>query len=392
MTAFCTNSLNNAFQIIPFRFRGYANGVERNDRTRLFQITTSLDPKLGGPTSVVLATLKYLDHIFDHKLIIFGKSLPSVSRQVSIPTFMNNRYGFTFKRLKFLGLHENRDTDIVLIHGFYLYSTLISLLFFKSGNIYLMPHGSLEEYQERVGKFRKYIFRLCLGLVLRNREIHFLLGSHPERKSVLKLFPNAKISVVGLGISLEDMPLARVKTLNRPIKLFCMSRISGKKRIDLCVRAVEKLNILENRYSLEIIGSGELKLENELRKLVAQLNLEQVVKFSGFLEGREKSSAISASDILLLPSENENFAVAVAESIAAGKPVVVSKYVAMHEFVDRYKTGITLDSLQVDDLVKAIEMVSENYTQFQKNCIDSLHKLSWEEVHKNWIRALTNWI
>ena len=364
--------------------------MECTNKTRLFQITTSLDPKLGGPTNVVIGTYKFLNENFDHKLIIFGQASIEISDCVNIPTFRNNRYGFTLRRMRSMGFLESRDSDIILIHGFYLYSTLISLFFFNSMNIFLMPHGALEEYQEKFGRLRKRVFRIFLKILLRNREIHFLVGSDAEKISILKLYPNAKISVVGLGIELANLPTARPHSVSRPIRLFCMSRISTKKRIDLCILALKKLNSQEIRYTLEIIGSGEPKLESALRKLVSELRLEQEVKFSGFLEGSEKTSAMFDSDIFLLPSENENFAIAVAESIAAGRPVVVSNFVAMHEFVEKYRTGITLDSLQVEDLVNAIEIVSENYAQFQKNCLDSLHLLGWEIIQNSWLRTLKN--
>jgi glycosyltransferase involved in cell wall biosynthesis len=206
--------------------------------------------------------------------------------------------------------------------------------------------------------------------------------------SILEVYPDAKITVVGLGIHTTRVGVQKSRNSNEPIKLFCMSRISEKKRIDLCIRALAKLNSNKLRYTLEIIGSGNLALEQELRKLVSELNLENEVAFSGFLEGAQKTNAISGADIFLLPSENENFAVAVAESISLGKPVVVSKHVALHEFVDRHSTGITLNSLEVDSLVSAIEAVNEDYALFQKQCLASAHFLDWKEVQKKWLQAL----
>lgn len=364
--------------------------MQAHGKRRIIQISSSIDPKLGGPSSVVISATKFLRTHFDHSLIVFGQSVAGLREVEIIPTFRNNRYGFTFQRIKKISYDIQIDSDILLIHGFYLYSTLISLIAFKTRNVFLMPHGSLEDYQGGIGRLRKFIFRILLRIILRKRTIHFLLGSEPEKESILKLYPNAKITVVGLGLELYTLNSARPQRLNNPIKLLCMSRISAKKRIDLCICALEKLNSEERRYSLEIIGSGDRKLEEELRRLVSKLNLENEVKFTGFLEGENKLLALFDSDIFLLPSENENFAIAVAESIAAGKPVVVSRFVAMHEFVDMHKTGITLNSLQVEELVTAIKHITEKYVQFQNNCLDSRHLLDWEEVQKAWIRALSN--
>lgn len=156
----------------------------------------------------------------------------------------------------------------------------------------------------------------------------------------------------------------------------------------MCIRALYKLNSSKQSYTLEIIGSGDCRLENRLRNLVAELNLDNCVTFSGHLESIKKTDAASRADIFLLPSENENFAVAVAESISLGKPVVVSKFVAMHEFVDCHHTGITINSLDVDSLARAIEYVYRNYAKFQENCLESAHLLDWMEVQKKWLQVL----
>jgi glycosyltransferase involved in cell wall biosynthesis len=151
---------------------------------------------------------------------------------------------------------------------------------------------------------------------------------------------------------------------------------------------MSKLNEGNIQYHLDIYGTGDQFLENELNDLVKDLNLGEQVTFKGHVGGESKDLAIQNSDILLLPSENENFAVAVAESIAFGKPVVVSKFVAMHEFVDTHSTGLTLDELDVQKLVSAIKEVSNNFSTYQENCMASAHLLAWKEVIERWFHVI----
>jgi glycosyltransferase involved in cell wall biosynthesis len=267
-------------------------------------------------------------------------------------------------------------------------STLIALFYSQTKNIFLMPHGSLEAYQNKKSRVIKYLFRQVVKGLLRGRRIHFLAASNSETISVLEIYPDVEVTVVGIGIHTTSVNLEKFPSPKEPIKLFCLSRISEKKRIDLCIRALYKLNSSKQSYTLEIIGSGDCRLENRLRNLVAELNLDNCVTFSGHLESIKKTDAASRADIFLLPSENENFAVAVAESISLGKPVVVSKFVAMHEFVDCHHTGITINSLDVDSLARAIEYVYRNYAKFQENCLESAHLLDWMEVQKKWLQVL----
>lgn len=353
----------------------------------MVQITASLDPKLGGPHTVVDKTIHFLAEKYRCRLLIFGHSIKNYEGAIVNSTFRNNRYGFIFGIPKIETRLALRRSTILLIHGYYLWSTLIALYFSSTRNVFLMPHGSLELYQETKGKFRKEIFTRIVNLLLRGRAIHFLVGSNSEVLSVQRIFPNSTISVVGLGVQVSKFTEARSQ-IHAPIKLFCLSRITNKKRIDLCVRAMSKLNEGNIQYHLDIYGTGDQILENELNELVKDLNLGEQVTFKGHVDGEFKDLAIKNSDILLLPSENENFAVAVAESIAFGKPVVVSKFVAMHEFVDTHSTGLTLDELDVQKLVSAIKEVSNNFSTYQENCMASAHLLAWKEVIKRWFHVI----
>lgn len=354
---------------------------------KFVQISASLDPKLGGPYIVVDETNKYFSEKYMSQLLIFGTSVGTFKNSIVNSTFKNNRYGFVLGFLRIEARLAIKQSTILLIHGYYLWSTLIGLYFSKTKHIFLMPHGSLELYQETTGKFRKKIFTKIFNRLLRGRAIHFLVGSNSEVLSVQRIFPNSAISVVGLGVQVSKFTEARSQ-IHSPIKLFCLSRITSKKRIDLCVRAMSKLNEGNIQYHLDIYGTGDHFLKNELNELVKNLNLGEQVTFKGHVDGESKDFAIQNSDILLLPSENENFAVAVAESIAFGKPVVVSKFVAMHEFVDTHSTGLTLDELDVQKLVSAIKEVSNNFSTYQENCMASAHLLAWKEVIKRWFHVI----
>ena len=355
----------------------------------LVQVSASLQPKLGGPHAVVVHIHPYLSNHYNYQLLVYGSSTVNLDKLEINSTFLNNRFGLRFKIPNRISRRTMKNADILLIHGFYLWSTLLTLYFSKCQNIFLMPHGSLELYQWEKGKFRKKIFTKLVNLLLKARNIHFLVGSNSEVVSISQSFPNSKISVVGLGIQKFNL-VETSSRIHSPIQLFCLSRIANKKRIDLCIRAMSKLNEGNNKYHLSIYGAGNLLLEKELNELVKELNLGEQVSFKGHVDGESKEFAIQNSDILLLPSENENFAVAVAESIAFGKPVVVSKFVAMHEFVDTYYTGLTIDELHVDKLVSAVKEVSDKFSTYQENCIASAHFLAWEEVIKVWFKTIDN--
>ncbi len=353
----------------------------------LVQVSASLHPKFGGPHAVVAGTHPRLQRYYDCPLLVFGFSTLQGTNIHENPTFLNNRFGFSFRRPNRNTRNSLRNADILLLHGFYLWSTLVSIHYSKTNNVFLMPHGSLERYQEKNGGFKKHLFTLVVGFLLKSRRIHFLVGSEMEVSSVRLKFPDADISVVGLGVESMVGP-NYASTLHSPIRLFCLSRISSEKRLDLCIRAIHSLNITSPKYILNIYGLGSEALERELKNLVEALGIQQSVNFMGHVEGDAKTEALMNSDIFLLPSENENFAVAVAESIAFGKPVVVSQFVATHQFVDKHKAGITINQLEVESLVVGIREVTNNFSTIQRNCVSSAPLLDWDVVIRRWTSAI----
>jgi glycosyltransferase involved in cell wall biosynthesis len=139
---------------------------------------------------------------------------------------------------------------------------------------------------------------------------------------------------------------------------------------------------------LTIAGEGDETLLRDLIQIVEMNNLEDVVKFIGFIDGEDKHELYRDSDLLLLPSENENFAISIAEAIAHQVPVVVSQNVAMHSFVKTHQTGKIIDELNVENLAEAIISLKSDYYKYWKGCANSKSILDWNVVFGRWREIL----
>lgn len=355
---------------------------------RLTQISATLDKKLGGPTSVVLDTHDFfLDRFFNYTLLVFGETTLIEANSFKAPTLFRNRFALLNNPLNLTFIRKLRKSDVILLHGYYLFSTIYSLLFYKGDRIFLMPHGTFEFYQQKKHKIRKLVFGLFLNVFLRSREIHFLVASEAEVPSLKAKFPKNSVTVVGIGVNLQKLNLNESRNENE-IRLIFMGRIAEKKRIDLCMQAVKTLKLMGYKICFEIVGTGDEFLIQFLKNLVKELEIEDSVHFLGHLENEELYRVLALSHIFILPSENENFAIAVAESIGASVPVIVSKNVAMHNFVSKYKVGITIDNLESNLIVNAILDLLDNYSQFRDNCIKNRSLLDWSSVFVQWEEVL----
>jgi glycosyltransferase involved in cell wall biosynthesis len=77
-------------------------------------------------------------------------------------------------------------------------------------------------------------------------------------------------------------------------------------------------------WRLRIIGPDERGHASELAALAAELKTQRV-SIEGSVAGDAKTAAYREADLFVIPTLNENFAVTVAEALAAGTPVIATK-------------------------------------------------------------------
>ncbi|WP_407166042.1 glycosyltransferase family 4 protein [Bradyrhizobium sp. ORS 111] len=109
-------------------------------------------------------------------------------------------------------------------------------------------------------------------------------------------------------------------TDDRPVVLFA-AKFQHRKRPDDLLRAASRLRDEKADFHLLMIGSGEM--ETELRFLAQTLSLDNI-HFAGFVNQAALPRYYAASDIFVLPSENEPWGLAVNEAMCAGMPIVAS--------------------------------------------------------------------
>jgi glycosyltransferase involved in cell wall biosynthesis len=352
---------------------------------KILQIGTNLTPAIGGPYQVVLNVAKRLTKSVDLELWSFGSpaNLSDVPKETNFPTLMSNRYGLCLPRMTSIQRRKLKEVDAVIHHGFFTFPLLPVLLVRKKRTI-VMPHGCLEPYDlSRRSTLKKFFIQLVRSLS--ECKVEFWVASESELVNVRSIFPRTPVHSVGLGIDLHEIqgyiPAQKGKT-KQNTKLIFLGRIARKKNIDLIIKSLE-LSDMDN-FSLRIIGEGNIKLLQRLKKLVSDLGLDNRVDFVGMATGDRKYRLLNESAIFILPSSNENFAVAVAESIACLTPVIVSKEVALSDFVNANHCGIVIERNEPELISQAVFEILENYECFVENCLENRDLLSWDKVIERW--------
>jgi glycosyltransferase involved in cell wall biosynthesis len=210
-----------------------------------------------------------------------------------------------------------------------------------------------------------------------------------EVSDIESCFPDVAISVVGLGFDLDVTTKIQTDTLQPT--LLCLSRIAQKKRIDLCIKSLPFVKKEYPNVKLVIAGTGDSNLIKSLSELTSNLGLENQVTFAGHVsEIGSFEKLFFESALLLLPSEDENFALTVGEAIIRGLPVVVSRNVGLSDIVEKSNCGIVISSLSESELGQAIVTGLGNWSYYNHNCLENRTYFSHERVQQNWDLLLGN--
>jgi glycosyltransferase involved in cell wall biosynthesis len=132
---------------------------------------------------------------------------------------------------------------------------------------------------------------------------------------------------------------------------------------------IEALTYVTKRISkpirLRIVGpqpsntSGQDYVKG-LRRRIRDLGLAGQVEWCGAKDESEVADALSQSDLLVLPSYEENLPMCVAEALAAGVPVVATKVGGIPELVADGINGLLVPPGDVSSLANTILQLLEN--------------------------------
>jgi glycosyltransferase involved in cell wall biosynthesis len=145
---------------------------------------------------------------------------------------------------------------------------------------------------------------------------------------------------------------------------------------------------------LLIVGGGtQLKY---LQNLVKDLHIENVTRFTGYINHDDIQTYHDMLDIYVAVSLQESFGVAVLEASACGKPVVVSNVGGLPEVVDDSESGFIVEAKNPEELADAFSKLICDYElrieMGKKGRNKVLKEYDWKESIKKMISVYNNLI
>ena len=143
-----------------------------------------------------------------------------------------------------------------------------------------------------------------------------------------------------------------------------IGRLKRYKQVDLIVKAMPMILREFPDAVLEIGGKGD-DLPN-IEAAVKEANVENNVRFLGFLSEEDKAKAMARATITATMAEKEGWGITVIESNAAGTPVVGSNVQGLRDSIVDGKTGLLAEPGSSSDLAEKIISLLKDRERLQK--------------------------
>jgi glycosyltransferase involved in cell wall biosynthesis len=260
-----------------------------------------------------------------------------------------------------------RWADVVHLTALYSFPTVPTLLVARrlGRPLVVSPRGSLGSWGQRRRRWKKAPINLLLRTLTR-RGVTVHATSEAEASDVRRRLGHLPTVVVPNGIDAAEFAaippdsagwlrnLASLKPEDGPL-VGCLGRLHPKKGLDRLVRALPRLAGRWSRVQVLLAGPDDGAEQARLTRLAGELGVADRLHFLGGMYGPERISFLAGLDVFVLPSHDENFANAIAESLAAGTPAVASRQCPWPELESRH-CGRWIEA-QPDAVAAAVESI-----------------------------------
>ncbi|MEA3493235.1 MAG: glycosyltransferase [Candidatus Margulisiibacteriota bacterium] len=341
--------------------------------------------QFGGAERVISALRELYPDAPIYTSIYDAKRMPDNFREMDIRTSFMQKFPFVFKLFKYYFLFyplafESFDLsgyDVILSSS----SAFAKGIKKRKGQLHICycytPMRFVWRYDDYVGRegypeFIKKILPIVLGPLKKwdletvDNVDYFIAISKIIAERIKKTYRRES------DIIIPPVECSLFQPSNQAQDYFLvLSRLNAYKRIDLAVKAFNKLDL-----PLRIIGDGPDKMSLER---MANPNIQ----FLGRVSDRELAENLAECRALIFPGE-EDFGIVPVEAMASGRPVIAYRAGGAEETVLDGETGLFFDKQDVDSLVDAIKKFQ--FMTFDKKKIREWAEGFDKEIFKNKMR------
>lgn len=328
-----------------------------------------------------------------HSVTWLSSSFKNAAKKEIIDGIEVNRFGNIYQiylYAPFFYLFGGRKFDFVIdeVHGIPFFTPLyvrkptLVLIHEVAGEIwnymYSFPFNYLGHALER---FYLFLYRNKDFWTDCNATIDELVSFGIKRRACVSIPCPSNALVI-------DKPVDK----KEPLTFVSVSRIVKMKGIEEVIKAFALINQKFPNSKLLIIGGGEKKYINFLKKeIVSKNNISKKVEFMGYVDDKEKLSILRKSFLLLHASVKEGWGIVVIEAASQSTPSVVYDVPGLNESVKNNLTGVVLRKNSPEEMANAVFRLigqKNTYRKYQKNCLKWAKSLNWDNESKRSLKLI----
>lgn len=166
-------------------------------------------------------------------------------------------------------------------------------------------------------------------------------------------------------------------------RILYVGSTAERKGLDLLIGA---LSLVKSACELVVVGNAD-NAETEMLKMLAS-EKKVNIQWLGFKEGPELVEEYKKADIFVLPTREDCFGLVLVEAMAAGLPILSSKYAdGAYDIIKSGVNGEMADPYDEVGFAKAIEDMLGNSDKYHADG-DIIQKFQFESVSKAYIEAV----
>jgi len=185
------------------------------------------------------------------------------------------------------------------------------------------------------------------------------------------------IGYIPNGVDMEMFRPSDNRSKNGPVRIVFAGRFSPQKALN---RLILASSILKERgiggFSVDLFGGGPL--ETDLRKMVKEKGLDNIVTFKGWITREQLIQALGVSNIFTLTSDVEGMPIACLQAMSSGLAIVGSKTMGIKEVVRDGENGFLVEPQNIEGFADALEKLIRN-PSLMNDMGKRSRKIIWEE-------------
>lgn len=212
--------------------------------------------------------------------------------------------------------------------------------------------------------FHRFLYRNVDGIfAISNYVKESVLRSCPVKSDVIRvLHPGISLEKYGKELFNKAAVRKKFNISDDSIVVGMAGRMTPGKGHEEFLSAVNYLkDLIKGNITYLVIGNasyGEENYENKIRRLAGELNINDILHFTGFINNIPEMMA--ALDIFVFPSHEESFGFMLLEAMASQLPVIACRSAGVPDIVIDKVTGILVPPGDYKALAEAIKQLAEN--------------------------------